>query len=482
MKFAWKIFFISFIIIILSFGVGGFLLINSVFTTSLNNKIQSVCDSNAYITSSLYAVVQNNSQINNNDAYLRFTISNFAEQVNHSTSNTTVNIGGIDSKNFYDKDSFLTNLYTKNRGHVIIDNGDKKYIQAVSRITFSIGNNYIFEEPYYIESISDITDIYQSRDSYCRTYQIILIGVALFASILLVIFSHFITKPLVKLSAISKEITEGDFSKRAQTHKGAIQTKEISELSYNFNTMAQYVEDYIEQLERAAQSRDDFVADFTHELKTPLTSVIGYADMLRSYQLDDTQRRECADFIYKEGKRLESLSLNLLNLIVLKNDSINLVTVNSDTIISETGNSVLFLLKKYSIQLETDFEHTAIKAEPSLLKTLLYNLIDNACKASKKGQTVSLTGYVKDGKYLFSVSDNGTGIPQSELDKITEPFYMVDKSRARSMGGAGLGLALCNEIAKLHGSVLNIDSVYTKGTTVSFTTELCGSEEDYGCE
>lgn len=482
MKFAWKIFFISFVIIILSFGVGGFLLINSVFTTSLNNKIQSVCDSNAYITSSLYAVVQNTSQIDNNEAYLRFTISNFSEQVNHNTSNTTVNIDSVDGNNFYDKDSFIANLQNNNRGHVIIDNRNKKYIQAVSKIILSIGDNLPYEELYYVESIADITDIYQSRDSYCRTYQIILIGVALFASILLVIFSHFITKPLVRLSEVSKEIAEGNFSKRAQTHKGAIKTKEIAELSYNFNTMAQYVEDYVEQLERAAQSRDDFVADFTHELKTPLTSVIGYADMLRSYQLDDAQRRECADFIYKEGKRLESLSLNLLNLIVLKNDEINLVSVKSDTIISETGNSVLFLLKKYNIQLTTDFEHATISAEPSLLKTLLYNLIDNACKASEKGQTIRLTGRIKDGKYLFSVIDNGTGIPQSELKKITEPFYMVDKSRARSMGGAGLGLALCNEIAKLHGSMLNIDSVYNKGTTVSFTTELCGSEEVLDCE
>ncbi len=472
MKFAWKIFFISFAIIILSFGVGGFLLINSVFTTSLNNKTESVCNSNSYITASLYAVVENTVQTDSN--YVNYTVSNFTQQVTKNNSDTIVNIGDINSISFYGKDSFVNKLENNQRGHTIIDNGGKKYIQAVSRIC-------LIDEIYYIESLEDITDIYKDRDSYCRTYQIILIGVALFASIVLVTFSHFITKPLVKLSAVSKEIAQGDFSKRAKTLNGAVKTKEISELSYNFNTMAQYVEDYIEQLKKAAQNRDNFIAAFTHELKTPLTSVIGYADMLRSYELDAKQRRKCADFIYKEGKRLESLSLNLLNLIVLKQDSIELVPVKSDIIIKETGNSVLFLLKKYGIKLEINFKHAVIYAEPSLIKTLLYNLIDNACKASEKGQTVTLTGDVRDGRYVFTVSDSGRGIPADELDKITEPFYMVDKSRARKMGGAGLGLTLCNKIAQLHGSELSIDSIAGRGTNISFSAEIF-AEEDSGDE
>ncbi len=470
MKFAWKIFFISFLIIIISFGVGGFLLVNSVFTTSLNNKIQSVRDSNSYITASLYAIVKNAETISNNNNYLKYTAENFADQVAKSSSATKVRIGNINSVSFYDENSFVNKLHYNSRGHKIINRDSKNYIQVVSKI-------YLIDGSCYIESLENITEIYQSRDAYCRIYQIILIGVALFASIVLVIFSHFITRPLVRLSTVSKEIAEGNFSKRAEVGKRIIKTKEIQELSYNFNTMAEHVEEYIEKLKDAAQRRDNFVADFTHELKTPLTSVIGYADMMRSYELDAEQRRECADYIYKEGKRLEALSLNLLNLIILKKDKINLVPVKTDTIVIETGNSVIFLLKKYKVKLETDFEHASINVEPSLIKTLLYNLIDNACKASEKGQVITLKGYCENERYRFVVSDTGTGIPADELEKITEPFYMVDKSRARSMGGAGLGLALCNEIAKLHGSALTIDSVPGKGTSVSFTLEICRAQE-----
>lgn len=121
---------------------------------------------------------------------------------------------------------------------------------------------------------------------YCTIYQFILMGVALFASILLVIFSKLLTRPLVKLKDASKEVAEGNFNMRVKESHGITSSTEITELSQSFNTMADYVEDYIEQLKLATQNRDNFIADFTHELKTPLTSVIGYADMLRSYEME----------------------------------------------------------------------------------------------------------------------------------------------------------------------------------------------------
>ncbi len=173
MKFAWKIFFISFLIIIISFGVGGFLLVNSVFTTSLNNKIQSVRDSNSYITASLYAIVKNAETISNNKNYLKYTAENFADQVAKSSSATKVRIGNINSVSFYDENSFVNKLHYNSRGHKIINRDSKNYIQVVSKI-------YLIDGSCYIESLENITEIYQSRDAYCRIYQIILIGVAVF--------------------------------------------------------------------------------------------------------------------------------------------------------------------------------------------------------------------------------------------------------------------------------------------------------------
>lgn len=458
MKFAWKIFFVSFLIIIISFGTGGFILIHAVFTTSVNSKIQNTCENNGYITASLYAIESNAEIMGYGDTYYNYIAKSFSEQMSNGNSDTKVKIGTLNEMSTFGEDSFITELDVNSRTHRIVDDNEKKYIQAVSRISLT-------QREFYIETLTDISDVYQNRDNYCQTYQIILMCVALFASMVLVFVSRYITRPLVKLSNAAQQIAQGDFSRRVDVSS----TKEIYELSESFNTMAQYIEDYIEELKESAQSRDDFVADFTHELKTPLTSVIGYADMLRSYDLDANQRRECADYIFREGKRLEALSVNLLNIIVLKNNNVEMQTITTDFLFSEVKNSTLFLLKKYGINLEVHFENATIYVEPSLIKTLIFNLIDNACKASAKGNGVHLYGYLENNRYQFKIIDSGCGIPKEELEKIVRPFYMVDKSRSRRMGGAGLGLSLCNEIARLHGSELIIESVLNEGTTVSFS-------------
>ena len=464
MKFSWKIFFITFLIIITSFGAGGFLLINTVFTNTLNNRIDSAKKNNNYITTALSVYADNNLPTYGNLEYLRVSAIGFAKQI-AGNSDSKIKIGSINELSFSAENEFAHGMSVNSRKSRVVTENKKYYIQTISKIQ-------LVTKSCYIETVDNITSVYSDRDMYCTIYQFILIGVALFASILLVIFSKLLTRPLVKLKDASKEVAEGNFNMRVKESHGITSSTEITELSQSFNTMADYVEDYIEQLKLATQNRDNFIADFTHELKTPLTSVIGYADMLRSYEMEPKQRRECADLIYKEGSRLEALSLNLLNLIVLKNDEIKTVNIKTDIIADDIKKSVLFILKKYGVKLKLNVEKAEVNAEPSLLKTLLYNLIDNACKASESGKPVTLTGYVDSDRYRFCVTDSGCGIAEDDLAKITEPFYMVDKSRSRSMGGAGLGLSICNEIAKLHGSTLEIVSEVGKGTDISFTVAL----------
>ena len=119
-------------------------------------------------------------------------------------------------------------------------------------------------------------------------------------------------------------------------------------------------------------------------------------------------------------------------------------------------------------------EEQELNVVPELLQVLLYNLIDNARKASDAGDIIRLYARQTEGGFRFSVRDNGRGIPKEALERLTEPFYMVDKSRARAEGGAGLGLALCSRIAELHGTSLTFESEVGKGTCVSFV--LGGAE------
>ena len=233
--------------------------------------------------------------------------------------------------------------------------------------------------------------------------------------------------------------------------------------------MAESMEHHVEELKEEARRRDDFVGNFTHELKTPLTSVIGYSDMLRSYNLPEEKKRECAELIYKEGKRLESLSINLLSLIVLKNEGVKYEKLSAALLLEDVKKVLKFLLEKYGVTLKISSEDCIVLGEPSLVKTLIYNLVDNGAKASEPQDEIEILGAVEGDKYRITVRDKGRGIPKDEIEKIREPFYMVDKSRARRQGGAGLGLALCAELSRLHEGELRIESVENKGTDVSFT-------------
>ena len=337
--------------------------------------------------------------------YLRVSAIGFAKQI-AGNSDSKIKIGSINELSFSAENEFAHGMSVNSRKSRVVTENKKYYIQTISKIQ-------LVTKSCYIETVDNITSVYSDRDMYCTIYQFILIGVALFASILLVIFSKLLTRPLVKLKDASKEVAEGNFNMRVKESHGITSSTEITELSQSFNTMADYVEDYIEQLKLATQNRDNFIADFTHELKTPLTSVIGYADMLRSYEMEPKQRRECADLIYKEGSRLEALSLHLLNLIVLKNDEIKTVNIKTDIIADDIKKSVLFILKKYGVKLKLNVEKAEVNAEPSLLKTLLYNLIDNACKAES----------LLHSRDMLTATDTVFALPTAvaELRKMTLP-------------------------------------------------------------
>ena len=216
------------------------------------------------------------------------------------------------------------------------------------------------------------------------------------------------------------------------------------------------------------------MGNFTHELKTPMTSIIGYSDLIRTYELTSGQQREYGNYIYREAKRLEQLSLNLLQLLVMENVEFEMAEFKTSEFAKGIMENVRFLGEKYGTVFEIDLEDAVIAAESSLLSTLILNLCDNACKASAKGGIILLLGRKKENGYMFCVRDFGKGIPKAELKNVTEAFYMVDKSRARKQGGAGLGLALCEKIAKIHQSGLFIESEEGVGTAVTFTVKYSG--------
>lgn len=466
LKFSWKIFYLTFIIIILSYGIGGFVLVELVFNTTLSNAVQSSGEQNSIVAMSFSAVKKNSMILGYDSSYDEYIIESLKNQFTSASADSTLSIGNKSIVTYYDDIDFADNIKPNTRCHRIVttkvETGESDYlIQTVSRLEIN-------SKDYYIETVTDISNVYENRAQLLNLYQLLLLGVTVIASTVLFITSKYLTKPLENLSGSAKKIASGDFSSRTKVSG----SKEIMELSTSFNDMADCIESQITELKEAAQNRDNFVSSFTHELKTPMTSIIGYADLLRSYEMDAGKRRTCADYIYREGKRLESMSRSLLDLMVMKNREVTLSDIDVGKLFFDTTASVRFMLVQSGITLITEYDDATVLAEPDLIKTLIYNLIDNARKASKDGDSIRLSAKLRDNRLMISICDNGIGIPKEELGKITEPFYMVDKSRSRSMGGAGIGLALCKEIALLHGSELLIESEQGNGTRVSFYLTL----------
>lgn len=230
---------------------------------------------------------------------------------------------------------------------------------------------------------------------------------------------------------------------------------------------------HYEKLQALNDRQSRFVADLTHELKTPLTSMIGYADLLRSAPLDESRRRAAADAIYHESARLESLSQQLLALQGLQTDGVTLGSVPVAAVFADVARS----LPDAALDCDAPAGAT-VRADRVLLADLLRNLVLNALHAEPKDGTVHLTCAEAGGQWRLTVRDNGCGIPAGALPHLTEPFYRVDKARARANGGSGVGLALCAEIAAAFSTKLEFESTPGEGTTVAICLQKEAADDE----
>lgn len=318
-------------------------------------------------------------------------------------------------------------------------------------------------ELYYIVTSSDITEIFDLRrrqSDYVREISIISSAVI---SLILLIITITLLRPLNRLNVYTKAIAGGQYNIRI-LKKGS---REFCELADNMNIMADAVQSHAAHLEKIAESRQTFIANLAHEMKTPLTSILGFGDLLRiKKNVTDSERVEYAAVIVEETKRLRSLSGKLMELSAMGGTEIEKKTVDLQKLIGDTETALTPLLNKRNISLITETDDIIIEADTELFKSLLYNIVENAVKASPDNSEIILKAKRNKEKAVISVTDHGIGMTSEETKRVFEPFYMADKSRSRKAGGAGLGLALCAEIAKIHSSVLKIDSSPGNGTTV----------------
>lgn len=460
MKLSYKFFCIAYIIVLLATGIGGGVIINTVDHILWNTQLERVK------TTVNYAV----------DSFFSFADISYSKIIGEHKNDI---IGQI--KNSLGSVVTDVELYT-------LENVKVEYMKIDDNVCISqfIKKNDLFlmesvcrlnsqSDEYYLVVYSDFTEIQKQTNQFWKSYSVIVLIISVICGLLLFASAKRITKSLSMLVKITDEIALGCYGKKVDIKSSDF---EITTLSESFNSMSLAIEQKIKEMREESEKRNIFVADFSHEMKTPMTAIIGYAWMLRSYELDKTEKEQAAEAIYNEARRLEKLSLQLLDLYVFQNEQVEMEKINLLIIEEQLKATLKPLSEKYRVLFCVNFDDETVFVNEVLLLSLLYNLVDNAFKASEPQTTVKVYSKLSNDIVWILVEDKGRGIAKENIELLTEPFYREDKSRSRKFGGAGLGLSLCKEIASLHGTKLSFESEEGKGTTVSFHLKKGGEENE----
>lgn len=269
-------------------------------------------------------------------------------------------------------------------------------------------------------------------------------------------------KPINEIINKMNRLAAGDFKTRLHFKHGASLHPAIKEFTDSFNTMAG-------ELENTEMLRNDFINNFSHEFKTPIVSIMGFANLLEVGNLTEEQRVQYARAIREESMRLSSMANNVLNLTKVENQTI-LTDISKFNLSEQIRSSVLLLEEKWvkkNIELQLDFDEYEIEANEELLKQVWINLIDNAIKFVEPAGTVALEVIDLEASICIKISNTGNEIPPQKRERIFNKFYQADESHATQ--GNGIGLAIVKRIVDLHNG--NVGVGYEKGSTV-FTVIL----------
>lgn len=502
------------LLIALTFGAGGALLISTSFQSMLNEEKASAIRA--------YETMQNNLLMLNffgeDGDYTN--MSSMLSQMEEQNSASWQAISLIsDNENIYESGdlSLLSGKLpiedVKHYAYTVASDEKGRRLQMYSELSSD-------KEILYLKASFDLSAAYSLRENQQKMFLIIYGVVILLGVVMASILAYALTRRLQSLTTTVRQITGGELSRRSAIRSN----DEFGQLSRDFDAMADRLQENILQLEEDVQRKEAFMGAVAHELKTPMTSIIGYADLLRQCALNEGDQIAAANYIFKEGKRLEKLSFKLLDLLMMEKDITSMKEVKLDVFLRDVVRALLPRARQKQVELYWKCESATVILEPDLVKSLLYNLVDNAIKSMNTDDNVSeedkaasntvnaeknkvmsehvirksnkeipdserkqnrkqipervvlIRGKPITGGCEIQVVDNGCGMEQAELSRITEAFYRVDKSRSRRQGGAGLGLTLCKKIVDLHHGNMTFRSVKGKGSWV--TIELYGSRRD----
>ena len=310
----------------------------------------------------------------------------------------------------------------------------------------------------------NVEALHQEFRGLMVTYATTALAISSVLAICLYFILRTLSKPLDRLKTTTERIENGDFSATAQE----LGNDEFTILARSFNSMLATINHQMQALEIDAKQKQMLLDNMAHELRNPLTSIHGYAEFLEKAAATEEQRIIAAKYILAESERLQKISEILLDSAYIRENPPQMSSVDVSMILFDVAEKLKVKATACGVTLTYQGQSLSVCGNETLLSMLFYNLTDNAIKACSNGGIVQLQW--DESRIL--IRDNGKGMTPEQLQHITEPFYRTDKSRSCAEGGAGLGLALCQQIIQIHGWQMQFESQIGDGTkiTLTFTT------------
>ena len=329
---------------------------------------------------------------------------------------------------------------------------------------------------YQIVLSADVEDFFADWRRTLALFLLLCGAVSVVFAAALYLVLRRMNRPLQSLTETARQIAGGDYA--ARTPVAAARRDELGELGRTLNDASARIQRQLAQLSAEADAKQALVDDLSHEMRTPLTAIGGYAQTIRLADLRGEELTQAAESIEFESRRLQNLSQQLLRLSVLHHEPLELTQVAAGRLMQRAVQAVAPKAAARGVTLTASPDPAGLAApvlcQPDLMESLLVNLCDNGVKACAPGGQVALRFAARPGGWSFAVQDTGRGMDADTLARLGRPFYRPDKARSRAEGGAGLGVALCFAIARAHGAVLTYRSRPGQGTTVLVTKDAEG--------
>ena len=319
-------------------------------------------------------------------------------------------------------------------------------------------SNEICDGAYTMIYGKSVAELDQEFRSLVITYTAVTIAVSVFLAVVLLIVLKRLSVPLEKLRITTEKISEGNMNVSADESG----KDEFSALAKSFNHMVDIIKKQMTELSDDVKRKQMLVDNMAHEMRTPLTSIRGYAEYIEKAAIPDEEKDDAARRIVSEADRLKKISEKLLDTAFLRENGVQKVPVDLAVLLHDVAEKFSQKAAENGVSLTIGTSDCVVEGDEVLLSMLFCNLTENALKACSAGGNVTLS--CADMKAC--VADTGKGMTEEQLSHITGPFYRTDKSRSRAEGGAGLGLALCRQIVESHGARMRFESKIGEGTKV----------------